>query len=57
MYWLIDNQGRLASSRKTTEHKGRTVKQVFVYTTLHTAQIAKRLLDERDENFYKIEEV
>lgn len=47
-YLLLDNRGRLALRKSGFP---------FVYSTLHTAQIAKRLLDERDENFYKIVEV
>ncbi len=45
-YALVDNRNRFASGKNGT----------FFYTSIHTAQIAKRLLDERDENFYKIVE-
>lgn len=49
MYVLVDNRDRFAGSL--------IIDRVFTYTSIATAQIAKRLLDERDENFYKIVEV
>ncbi len=46
-YVLVDNTGSRAKSSSG---------EVFTYTTVEMARIAKNLLDERDENFYRIEE-